>query len=95
MTLRTPDVAVAEGRIREWVQQVGGRLLDSSSAGGPSRSGQRTFSVVIPTRAVARFDDLLAELGQLFGKEVEVPASREALILLTISPKTRFPAKTE
>lgn len=95
MTLRTPDVAAAEERIREWVQQAGGRLLDPSPAGEPIPSGKRTFSVVIPTQAVARFDALLAELGQLFGKDLEVPTSREALISLTISPKTRFPAKTQ
>jgi hypothetical protein len=95
MTLRTQDVAVAEERVREWVQQAGGRLLDPLPAGEPIPSGQRAFSVVIPTQAVARFDALLAELGQLFGKEQEVPPSSEALISLTISPKNRFPAKTE
>jgi hypothetical protein len=88
-------VAAAEERVREWIQQAGGRLLDPSPTGEPPPSGKRTLSVVIPTQAVARFDALLAELGQLFGKELEVPPSREALISLTISPKNRFPAKTE
>lgn len=95
MTLRTRDVAVAEERVREWVQQAGGRLLDPSPAGEPIQSGQRAFSVVIPTQAVARFDALLAELGQLFGKEQEVPRSNEALISLTISPKSPPPAESE
>jgi hypothetical protein len=70
-------------------------LLDPSPAGEPIPSGQRAFSVVIPTQAVARFDALLAELGQLFGKEQEVPRSNEALISLTISPKSPPPAKSE
>jgi len=95
MTLRTRDVAVAEKRVREWVQQAGGRLLDPSPAGEPIPSGQRAFSVVIPTQAVARFDALLAELGQLFGRELEVPPSREALISLTISPKSPPPTESE
>jgi hypothetical protein len=95
MTLRTPDVAVAEERIREWVQQAGGRLLDPVPAWQPTGPGQRAFSVAIPIQAVPRFDALLAELGQLFGKELEVSPSREALIHLTISPKTRIPAKIE
>jgi len=95
MTLRTRDVAVAEERVREWVQQAGGRLLDPSPAGEPIPSGQRAFSVVIPTQAVARFDALLAELGQLFGRELEVPPSREALLSLTISPKSPPPTESE
>jgi hypothetical protein len=70
-------------------------LLDPSPAGEPIPSGQRTLSLVIPTPAVARLDALLAELGQLFGKEQEVPRSNEALISLTISPKSPPPAKSE
>ena len=95
MTLRTRDVAGAEKRIREWIEQAGGRLLDLPAGGEPVPSDHRTLSLVIPTPAVARLDALLAELGQLFGKEQEVPRSNEALISLTISPKSPPPAKSE
>lgn len=95
MTLRTWDVAGAEKRIREWIEQAGGRLLDLPAGGESVPSDQRTLSLLVPVQAVARLDALLAELGQLFGKEQEVPPFREALISLTISPKSPSPAKSE
>jgi anti-sigma factor RsiW len=87
MTLRTEDVGAAEKRIREWTRQVGGRLLDAPATGEPTPSSQRTLSLIVPVQAVGRLDALLAELGQVFGKELEVPASNEVLLSLTISPK--------
>ncbi len=87
MSLRTPDVAAAAERVRGWALQAGGRLLDAPATGESTPSGQRTLSLIIPVQAVSRLDALLAELGQVFGKELEVPASNEVLVSLTISPK--------
>jgi anti-sigma factor RsiW len=91
MTLRTEDVGTAEKRIREWTRQVGGRLLDAPATGEPTPSSQRTLSLIVPVQAVGRLDALLAELGQVFAKEVEAPSSSEVLVSLTISPKL-FPS---
>ncbi|MGH7411416.1 MAG: zf-HC2 domain-containing protein [Candidatus Methylomirabilis sp.] len=92
MTLRTQDVAAAEERIREWIGLVGGRLLDPPVSGEPTPPGPRALSLIVPRQAVQRLDALLAELGQLLGRELEVPPSNEVLISLTLSPKPPPPS---
>ncbi len=92
MTLRTHDVAAAEQRIRRWIGLVGGRLLDPPVASAPTPSDPRSLSLVVPVRAVPRLDALLAELGQLFGKEFAVPPSDEVLISLSVLPKAPAPS---
>ncbi len=87
MTLRTPDVAAAEERIRRWTGLVGGRSLDQPVAAEATPAGERVLALVVPLKAVPSLDVLLAELGQLFGKELDVPRSDEVLISLTITPK--------
>ncbi|MCI0409543.1 MAG: hypothetical protein L0191_13445, partial [Acidobacteria bacterium] len=90
--LRTHDVAAAEQRIRQWIGLVGGRLLDPPVASAPTPSDPRSLSLVVPVRAVPRLDALLAELGQLFGKEFAVPPSDEVLISLSVLPKAPAPS---
>jgi hypothetical protein len=87
MTLQTPDVVAAEERIRQWTGLVGGRPLDQPASEQTTPTANRVLALVVPVRAVPSLDALLAELGQLFGRELEVPPSREVLISLTISPK--------
>jgi hypothetical protein len=87
MTLRTPDVAAADERIRRWTGLVGGRSLDQPVAAEATPAGERVLALVVPLKAVPSLDALLAELGQLFGKELDVPRSDEVLISLTIAPK--------
>ncbi len=91
MSLRTTDVAAAAVRVRDWALQAGGRLPDTPPTGESTPSGQRTLNLIIPVGAVPQLDALLAELGQVFGKEQEVPASNEVLVSLTISPKSPPP----
>jgi len=95
ITLRTRDVASAEDRIRAWIGLVGGRLLDPPAASAPTPSEQRTLSLIVPVRAVPRLDALLVELGQLLGREFDVPPSDEVLISLTLSPKMAAPSGSE
>lgn len=95
ITLRTRDVAAAEERVREWIGLVGGRLLDPPVPGEPTPPGSRALSLIVPRQAVPRLDALLAELGQLFGRELEAPRSAEVLISLTISPKMPPPSGSE
>ena len=92
MTLRTEDVGAAEERIREWIRQVEGRLLDAPATGETTPSSQLTLSLIVPVQAVGRLDTLLADLGQVFGKELEAPASSEVLVSLIISPKPPPPS---
>jgi hypothetical protein len=92
MTLRVPRVAVAEARIREWTRQVGGRVLDAPAIPESTGSGQRNLSLMVPLEALPRLDALLAELGQVFGRETEAPRASEVLISLTISPKSPSPS---
>jgi len=87
MSLWAPDVAAAAERVRGWALQAGGRLLDTPATGESTPSGQRILSLIIPVQAVPRLDALLAELGQVFGKELAVPTSNEVVVSLTISPK--------
>ncbi len=91
MTLRTLDVAAAEAQIRQWAGLVGGRSLDQSATQRATPAGERVLDLVVPLKAVPSLDALLAELGQLFGRELEVPPSNEVLISLTISPKPSGP----
>ncbi len=92
MTLRTPDVQAAAERVRAWVLQAGGRLEETPVTSESTPSGQRTLSLIIPPQAVPRLDAFLAELGLVFGKELTAPASNEALVSLTISPKPSPPS---
>ena len=68
------------------------RSVGSPATGEPTPSSQRTLSLIVPVQAVGHLDALLAELGQVFGKEVEAPASHEVLVSLTISPKPPPPS---
>ncbi len=87
MTLWTPDVAAAEERIRRWTGLVGGRLLDRTFTAEAAPAGERVLALVVPLKAVPSLDAVLAKLGQLFGKELDVPRSDEVLITLTIARK--------